>query len=132
MWLLNFKDGPRDLATSKISVLRQEHKFLNFLFTTVAKRFFFNAAGFLDLSVDCDEFVFSISREADWNLLKRLLSMQACSTYAYLKKFLRKLEKHLRRGLLCESCGITDHSLHKVIFNNDALLEICRRCWMQH
>ena len=27
------------------------------------------------------------------------------------KKYLQKLEKHLWRGLFCESCGITYHSL---------------------
>ena len=45
---------------------------------------------------------------------KILLGRHAWSTYAYLKRFLRKLEKHLRRDLFCESCGITDHSLLKV------------------
>ena len=40
-------------------------------------------------------------------------SRQVCSACAYLKKFLRKLEKHLRRGLICEGCEITDRSLLK-------------------
>ena len=29
------------------------------------------------------------------------------------EKILRKLEKHLRRGLICERCEITNHSLLK-------------------
>ena len=40
-------------------------------------------------------------------------SRQVCSACAYLKRFLRKLEKHLRRDLICEGCEITDHSLLK-------------------
>ena len=35
---------------------------------------------------------------------------------------MRKLQKHLRRGLFCESCGITDHSLLIVKLNTYALL----------
>ena len=58
LWLLNFKDGPRNFATSKISVLRQEWTFCSFLFTTLAKRPFLNVLGFLDPFLDCDEFVF--------------------------------------------------------------------------
>ena len=69
----------------------------------------------------------SMSRVAGWRLLKILLSTQACSTYAYLKMFQRKLEKHLWRDLFYESCGITDHSLLKVKFNTVTLLEIWRR-----
>ena len=30
---------------------------------------------------------------------------------------MKNLEKHLRRGLFCESCGIADHNLLKVKFN---------------
>ena len=37
-----------------------------------------------------------------------------------------------RRGLFCENCSITDHSLRQVQFNSDALLEICGSCWLQH
>ena len=46
--------------------------------------------------------------------------MQTCFTYTYLKKVLRKLEKHLRRDLFFESCWITDHDLLKVVkFNRN-------------
>ena len=65
-------------------------------------------------------------------LLKRLLSTQACPTYANFKKFLRKLEKYVRRGLFCESCGITDDSCLKEKFNTYALLKIHWRCWLKH
>ena len=49
--------------------------------------------------------------------------MQACYTYAYLKTFLGKVEKHMWRGLFYESI------LHRprptdVKFNTEALLEI--------
>ena len=98
------------------------------LFTTLTKWSFVNVAEFLDPSLDCDKFVlYYVKRD----LLKRLLCMQVCSTYAYLKKKLRKIEKHLRWGLFCRSCEITDHRLLNVNFNRDALLEIYR-CWLQH
>ena len=45
LWLLNFKDGPRNFATSKISVLRQERTSFSFLFTTIAKRPFLLCQG---------------------------------------------------------------------------------------
>ena len=56
--LLSFKVGPTNFATSEISVLRQELAFFVSLFTSIAKRFMFNEAGFMDPSLDCDEFVF--------------------------------------------------------------------------
>ena len=56
--LLNFKDRPRNFATSKIRFLRQERTFFSFLFTTITKKYFFNVAGSLDPSLDCDNFVF--------------------------------------------------------------------------
>ena len=65
-------------------------------------------------------------------MLKRLLSTPASSTSTYLTKFLRKLEKHLSQGLFCESCEITDHSLRKVKFNTDALLEINKKLPRQY
>ena len=40
------------------------------------------------------------------------------------KKYSKKLGKHLRRGLFCESCGITSHRLLNVKHNKDPLLEI--------
>ena len=42
------------------------------------------------------------------------------------KKYLEKLEKHLRRGLFCKSCGITYYSVLKVKPNKDALLELVK------
>ena len=39
------------------------------------------------------------------------------------KKYLEKLEKYLWRGLFCESCEVTYHSLLKVKSNEGALLE---------
>ena len=63
----------------------------------------------------------SMTRVADWCLLKRFLSMQTCFTYTYLKKVLRKAEKHLRRNLFFESCWITDHDILKVMKFNRSL-----------
>ena len=46
--------------------------------------------------------------------------MQTNFTYTYLKKVLRKLEKHLRQDLFFESCWITDRDLLKVVkFNRN-------------
>ena len=62
----------------------------------------------------------SMSRVAGWCLLKRLLRMQTCFTYTYLKKVFRKLEKHQRWDLFFESCWITKHDLLKVVkFNRN-------------
>ena len=36
-----------------------------------------------------------------------------------------RVVKYPRRGLYCENCRITDHSLLQVKFNTDVLLEIC-------
>ena len=63
----------------------------------------------------------SMTRVAGWCLLKRFLSMQTCFTYTYLKKVLRKAEKHLRRNLFFESCWITDHDILKVMKFNRSL-----------
>ena len=40
------------------------------------------------------------------------------------KKYSKKLEKRLWRGLFCESCGITYHSSLNVKYNKVPLLEI--------
>ena len=50
----------------------------------------------------------SMSRAANWCLLKKLLRIQAFSAYSYFKTFVEKLEKHLWRGIFYESCEITD------------------------
>ena len=65
-------------------------------------------------------------------LLKKITKHAILLTYAYLTKIFRKLEKHVRRRLFCESCGITDHCLLKVKFKIDALLEIFRWYWLQY
>ena len=47
--------------------------------------------------------------------------MQTVFTYTYLKKVLRKLEKHLRLDLVFENCWITDYDLLKVVkFNRNS------------
>ena len=58
--------------------------------------------------------------------------MQACSAYVYLKKYSKKLRKHLWRGLFCERCGITYHRLFNMKQNKSPLLQILRRCYLQH
>ena len=128
LWLLNFKDKTRTLATSKISVLRQKWTFFIFSFTTVAKQSFFYRASLLDPYSDVMSLFCSMSRVAGWSLLKKITEH---ASLLYLN-FLRKLEKHLIRGLFCENCGITDHSLLKVKFNTCTLLDICWRRWLQH
>ena len=100
---------PRNVATSKISLLRQEWTSLSFSVTTVAKRSFFKMTGFLDLFFWTVKSLFrGMSRKASWCLLKKITkhATQACSTYVYLKKLLRKLEKNLRRGLFYEIVGL--------------------------
>ena len=52
----------------------------------------------VDPSLAVASLFFGMSIVAGWCPLKILLSTQACSTYAYLKKFLRNLKKHLGRG----------------------------------
>ena len=57
--ITQFQGQTQEAATSKISVLGLEWTFFVFcLFTTIVKRSFVNVAGFLDPSVDCDDFVF--------------------------------------------------------------------------
>ena len=44
------------------------------------------------------------------------------------KKYPKKLEKHLWRGLFSENCGITYLRLLNVKYNNSHLLEIIQMC----
>ena len=63
---------------------------------------------------------------------KYYLALKVALPMSIWKEFLRKLEKHLWRGLFREIFRISDHSLIKVKFNADDLLEIWRRCWLHH
>ena len=102
--LLNAKDKPRrNLATSKLRFLRQERAFFSLLFTTVAKRSFFNVASFLDPSLDCEGFVLyhvKISRLVPAKNVK-MITKHANLLYAYLKTFLIKAgETFVARSIL--------------------------------
>ena len=63
----------------------------------------------------------SKTRVADWILTRELIKRTNVLYPVCLKKFWKKLKKHLWRGLFCESCTITHHSLLKI---NHTLLEI--------
>ena len=111
LWLLSLKDRPRNFATSKIIVLRQEWKFFSFFIYYYRREIFLQCGRVSGSVFGLWRVCFLACQEqpagAYW---KRLLSTQACSTYVYLKKKLRKLQKHLRRGLFCENCRITDQT----------------------
>ena len=51
---------------------------------------------------------------AGWFLLREIIKRIIVFYPACLKKYWKKLDKHLWRGLFCESCAITQHSLLKV------------------
>ena len=61
----------------------------------------------------------SMSRVAGWYPLKKITKHESLLYLCIIEKFLSRLEKHLRRGLFCKSCGITDHSLLKVKINRN-------------
>ena len=74
----------------------------------------------------------SISRLVGWFLLRKKTKPKLVLLTYFLKKYLEKVEKHLWFGLFCESCGITNSNLLQVKPNKGALLEIKRRCCLQH
>ena len=51
---------------------------------------------------------------ADWFLLKDIIKHISVFYPLYLTKYWKNLDKHLWRGLLCQSCAVTHHSLLKV------------------
>ena len=51
---------------------------------------------------------------AGWFLLRIIIKRISMFYPVCLKKYWKKLDKHLWRGLFCESCGITQHNLLKV------------------
>ena len=89
-----------------------------------------------ELVIFNNNFVFGImssfcskTRAADWILTRELIKRTNVLYPVYLKKFWKKLNKHLWRGLFCESCTITHHSLLKM---NHNLLEIWGRYWLKY
>ena len=70
----------------------------------------------------------SISRVAGCFLLKKITKHASFLCLCLFQKVCEKAREYLRRNLLCESGGITYHSLLKMKFNTDALLQICRGC----
>ena len=115
MRLLNFKDKPRNLATPKKAFWGKSECFLVFHLVLLQRDLSSMWQGsWMRLWTVTSSFC-SISKVADWWLLKK--SMQACSTYVYLRKFFRKLEKHLSRGLFCENCSISEINTYAFIRN---------------
>ena len=71
----------------------------------------------------------SMTRVADLILTREIIQRTNVLYPACLKKYWKKLDKHLWRGLFCESCTITHHSLLKM---NHNLLEIWGRYWLKY
>ena len=69
------------------------------------------------------------TRVADWILTREMIKRTNELYPVCLKKCWKKLDKHLRRGLFCESCTITHHNLLKM---NHTLLEIQGRCELKY
>ena len=67
-----------------------------------------------------------MTRVADWILSREIIKNTNVFYPRMFKKVLEKLDKHLWRGIFCESCMITNHILLKT---NHFLLEIWGRCW---
>ena len=72
--------------------------------------------------------VCSMTRVADWIVTREIMRTNVLYPVC-LKKYWKKLDKHLWRGLFCESCTFTHHSLLKI---NHTLLGIWGRCWVKY
>ena len=124
---------PRNVATSKISLLRQEWTFFSFSVTTVAKRSFFKMTGFLDLFFWTVKSLFrGISRKSSSCLLKKISKHTSLLYLCIFEKVVEKARDKSDTGSILWNCGIADHSLLKMNINMDDLLEISRRFWLQH
>ena len=85
--------------------------FLRFEIVILNKNFAFCVAGFQErvISSFC-----SIAWVAGWILPREIIKRTGVFYPVCLKKYWKKLDKHPRWGLFCESCAITHHSLFKV------------------
>ena len=71
----------------------------------------------------------SMTRVADWILTREIIKRTKVLYPVCLKKYWKELDKHLWRGLFCESCTNSHHSLLKM---NHPLLEIWGRCSLKY
>ena len=71
----------------------------------------------------------SMTRVAAWILTWEIFKHTNVLYPVCLKKYWKKIDKHLWRGLFCEYCTITHRSLLKM---NHTLLEISGRCWLNY
>ena len=74
---------------------------------------------------------FSMSRVDGWFLLKKINKPTSLFYLILFLKVFEKTRKTSLAGLVCENCGITNHSLLKLKSNKDTLLEIWGRCCFQ-
>ena len=111
---------PRNVATSKISLLRQEWTFFSFSVTTVAKRSFFKMTGFLDLFFWTVKSLFrGMSRKASSCLLKKITKHASLLYLRIFEKVVEKAREKSEAGSILWNCGIAGHSLLKMNVNTD-------------
>ena len=73
---------------------------------------------------------FCIRRQVvDWILTREVIKCTNMLQPVCLKKYWKKLDKHLWQGLFCGIQKLTYHSLLKM---NHTLLEIWGRCWLKY
>ena len=71
----------------------------------------------------------SMALVAGWIFAREIIRRTKVFYPVYLKKYWKKLDKHLWRDPFCESGTITHHSLLRYL---DILLEILGWCWLKY
>ena len=103
---LNFTFGQDCCLISDFARLNSNKAVLVQVFLRFEMIIFNNNFVFCMMSSFC-----GMARVAGWILARKIIKRRNMFYPVYLKKYWKKLDKHLWRGLFCEICVATHHSL---------------------